>query len=78
MSDVRQKLLAAKKDIEVKSGQKFSAEYTALADLISAFVAIKIADMEEFKPATIIEPAKVPFVSQPVGKPSDDFLYGNS
>jgi hypothetical protein len=71
MSDLRQKLLEAKKDIETKSGQSFSHEYIALADLISAFVAIKLADSMEKIP----EPAPL---MRPVGKPSDDFLYGNN
>jgi len=76
MSDLRQQLLAAKKDIEAKSGQKFSPEYTALADLISAFVAIKVADqMSRFEPIKISDDR--PQVSQPTGKPSDDYLYGN-
>lgn len=73
MSDIRQQLLAAKKDIETKSGQKFSAEYVALADLISAFVAIKVGDhIQNLKPVTTVQP-----LSQPAGKPSDDLLYGN-
>lgn len=71
MSDVRQQLRAAKIDIESKSGQKFSKEYLALADLVSEFVAIKVADkIQNLKPVT--EPSQV---SQPVGDPSD-LLYG--
>lgn len=70
MNDLRQKLLAAKDDIEKKSGQKFSKEYVALADLISEFVSIKTSRQ--------IEPAPLPVVSRPAGKPSDDFLYGNN
>jgi hypothetical protein len=73
MSDIRQQLLAAKKDIEAKSGQSFSHESLALADLISAFVAIKVADqLQNLKPVTNEKP-----LTQSVGKPSDDFLYGS-
>jgi hypothetical protein len=74
MSDIRPKLRAAKDDIESKSGQKFSREYLALADLVSEFVAIKVADqLANLKPVT----QAATTVSQPTGKPSDDFLYGN-
>lgn len=73
MSDLRQQLLAAKKDIESKSGLQFSRESIALADLISAFVALKVADQA---PAVVEAPR--PALTQTVAKPSDDFLYGAS
>ena len=69
MADIRQQLLAAKKLIEEKSGQKFSYEYLALADLISEFVAIKVQDLKPVEPKPM---------TQSVGKPSDDLLYGIS
>jgi hypothetical protein len=72
MSDVRQQLKAAKLDIETKSGQKFSREYLALADLVSEFVAIKVADhVSRLTP----QAPQAPQVSQPVGDPND-LLYG--
>jgi len=74
MSEVRQDLLKAKKEIEAKSGKKFSTEYLALADLISEFVAIKCADQMKRLTPVVSEPPKV----QEVAKPTDDFLYGNS
>lgn len=68
--DIRQQLKAAKLDIETKSGQKFSREYLALADLVSEFVAIKVADhMAKLQAPT------TPQVSEPVGDPND-LLYG--
>lgn len=70
MSDQRQKLLAAKKDIEQKSGIQFRSESVALADLISEFVAIKIADR-----LSVTRPEQ-PVLGSPVSKPSDDYLYG--
>ena len=73
MIDVRQQLLAAKKDIEAKSGQAFSHESLALADLISAFVAIKVTDqIQNLQLVTTDKPLR-----QSVGRPSDDFLYGS-
>ncbi len=70
MSDLRQRLLAAKKDIEQKSGVQFRMESVALADLISEFVSIKIsAHLSAARPDQ-------PVLGSPVGKPSDDYLYG--
>lgn len=69
MDQVRQQLLQAKKDIEGKSGQSFSASSVALADLISAFVVIKMGSERPKTP----DPAPL---TQVVSKPSDDFLYG--
>lgn len=74
MSDVRQSLLQAKKEIEAKSGKKFSTEYLALADLVSEFVAIKVADQMTKMVPVVNETPKM----QEVSKPTDDFLYGNS
>lgn len=80
-SDIRQQLLAAKKDIEEKSGGfKFSFESLALADLTSEFVAIKVAD----KINSIADKikAEVPPSAQPtptLGTPGEgvkDLLYG--
>jgi hypothetical protein len=45
--DTRQKLLAAKRDIEQKAKIKFSKESIALADLISEFIAIKVGAQEQ-------------------------------
>lgn len=42
MSTVREKLSAAKKEIESKAKIKFARESIALADLISEFIAIKV------------------------------------
>jgi len=74
MSDIRQDLLKAKKDIEAKSGKKISTEYLVLADLVSEFVAIKVAASMKAITPIVKETPKV----EEVSKPTDDFLYGNS
>lgn len=74
MDDVtfRQKLLEAKKEIESKSGIKFSRDTIALADLMSEFVAIKVlAQMpkQEARPDHV-------GVGKVIAPPKDDLLYG--
>lgn len=44
---IREKLSAAKKDIESKAKIKFSRESIALADLISEFITIKVSDQRD-------------------------------
>lgn len=70
MSDLRQKLKAARDDIQQKSGVSISKENLVLADLMSEFVAIKIAEHLSRVPI-----APTPGQPAPVD-PASDYFYG--
>jgi hypothetical protein len=89
VSDLRQQLLSARKDIETKAGIKFTKESLALADLISEFVAVKVLtslpSQESLVAATrqgvetLAAAAKdaSPSVGTSTGKPSDNLYFND-
>lgn len=73
--ELRLKLLDVKKDIETKSGIKFNKESVALADMISGFVAIKVA--KELSKIQLEVPSQPVFGVVDSNKPNiGDSLYG--
>jgi len=74
--DLRQKLLAAKKDVEDKSGYKFKIDAIALADLISEFVSLKVE--EKIKSATPVQAQpSAPVFGTAGERVAKDSLYGD-
>lgn len=64
MEDLRQKLSAAKNEIQQKAGVEFRRETIALADLISEFVVIKMGvraePIQSQPPLVSVKPQSAP------------------